>query len=985
MPNITNPELAETKVQTLPPADLETLKKMREELCSSTSADFKLQPVQRFLRRVLSPDSPTRSLIMVHGTGSGKTCTAIQIAEEYILRPEFQDKKVLVLAGPAIQLGFKDQIFSLSRIKDVGGELMSQQCTGRRYWDMIQRISEQTPKKLTEIANQKRVQALASRIIEGFYEFMGYDTLGNLVMSKNSDKWIHENFDNRLIIVDEAHNLKTISDTEESEASKKRAIALERIVKVANGVTLVLLTATPMYDSYEEILYYFTLFLWNERKLATNKNIRVSEIFKDDGSFKEGAESKFRGWCQDYVSYIKGENPFTFPFRLPPPKKYLAQNDRTEDINDVKITKSLRFLPLVASMVSPLQEAEIRKTKSSQFTDPSIICVHPDGGDFRTSFKTVRNKFSYVTEKFLAPSQIQNYSSKFALIMKILKESTGVVFVFSNLVENGAQLFSMCLEEHGYAPAIGSPLLNTSEEIEPGSAGKYVMITSEQTQNDIRTAMNILKDRSNADGSKIRVIVASPKVSEGVDFKFVRQVHVLDPWYNMSRIEQVIGRGMRTCSHSLLPFEKQNCTVFLHVCRFPKSTRETIDEYKYRVFVEAKAIKMAKVRRVIMESAMDCELQSGINILPEDWRKQEVPQISAIGDEPMKLKLEDMFSSSFMDEVTQVVCKLTASETDKGHVRPLSSVLDSRDEIFDKLSSMFATKPVWKKDDLFNDSRLKMYGRDILTFIIEDAIRTGFVIRNTSGVRGHIESVGKYVAFATSEKSNQTLIDRLIKEESKVDTPLFKFPDDEEDSTSEINIDEKIEELPEIIKSFRKEVLEWYVVDNKLTESQKAKYILSLTEDKPYSTPIKVGEMIMGIDKVYDKTGKTMVPIGKDADQVADWTVTVDDKVRTNTDVFASQKQDKLVFNLDKTAKTVVPAKRSKTIGGMVCDFFNVDVLNMLAVWLDASGFPAKVKSRKDKCIYLQCSIRQAILDGKKGIYWLTPEEFSFADRNKGP
>jgi hypothetical protein len=68
----------------------------------------------------------------------------------------------------------------------------------------------------------------------------------------------------------------------------------------------------------------------------------------------------------------------------------------------------------------------------------------------------------------------------------------------------------------------------------------------------------------------------------------------------------------------------------------------------------------------------------------------------------------------------------------------------------------------------------------------------------------------------------------------------------------------------------------------------------------------------------------------------------------------------------------------------MVCDFFNVDVLNMTAKWLDGEGFPPKVKSRKDKCIYLQCAIRQAIIDKKKGIYWLTPEEFFVADRNKG-
>ncbi len=83
MVNLTFPELKETKGQTLPPANEDTLKQLREEMCSqSASRDFKLQNYQRFLRRVISPDSPVRNLLMVHGTGTGKTCSAIQIAEE---------------------------------------------------------------------------------------------------------------------------------------------------------------------------------------------------------------------------------------------------------------------------------------------------------------------------------------------------------------------------------------------------------------------------------------------------------------------------------------------------------------------------------------------------------------------------------------------------------------------------------------------------------------------------------------------------------------------------------------------------------------------------------------------------------------------------------------------------------------------------------------------------------------------------------------
>ena len=111
------PEIKETKALSLPSANLDALKSMRDEAChSSLQSDFKLQTHQRFLRRVLSPDSPVRNLLMVHGTGAGKTCTAIQIAEEYIIRPEFQDKQVLVLANPPIQENFKSQIFNPSNL-----------------------------------------------------------------------------------------------------------------------------------------------------------------------------------------------------------------------------------------------------------------------------------------------------------------------------------------------------------------------------------------------------------------------------------------------------------------------------------------------------------------------------------------------------------------------------------------------------------------------------------------------------------------------------------------------------------------------------------------------------------------------------------------------------------------------------------------------------------------------------------------------------
>ena len=72
MINRTYPEIAEISNDALPPASLEALQSLRNNACESSQGGFKLQSQQRFLRRILSPDSPVRNVLIVHGTGTGK-------------------------------------------------------------------------------------------------------------------------------------------------------------------------------------------------------------------------------------------------------------------------------------------------------------------------------------------------------------------------------------------------------------------------------------------------------------------------------------------------------------------------------------------------------------------------------------------------------------------------------------------------------------------------------------------------------------------------------------------------------------------------------------------------------------------------------------------------------------------------------------------------------------------------------------------------
>jgi hypothetical protein len=125
---------------------------------------------------------------------------------------------------------------------------------------MLLRI-QNNPLKWSDKTSRDRINTIAQRIISEFYEFQGYRVFANSVNEHDSkdnlDDWIHKTFDNRLIIIDEAHNIR---NPEDGSPTKLASMALERVLKVAKNVTLVLLTATPMFDSYDEIIFYFNLF-----------------------------------------------------------------------------------------------------------------------------------------------------------------------------------------------------------------------------------------------------------------------------------------------------------------------------------------------------------------------------------------------------------------------------------------------------------------------------------------------------------------------------------------------------------------------------------------------------------------------------------------------------------------------------------------------------------------------------------------------------
>ena len=122
-PNINDPtfniKIAERKefqenAYKLPIADVEI---ESERLCSMR---FELSPHQMFVKNFLSLNTPYNSLLLYHGLGTGKTCSAIGVSEEmrHYMKQMGITKKIIIVASPNVQGNFKQQLFDDRKMKE---------------------------------------------------------------------------------------------------------------------------------------------------------------------------------------------------------------------------------------------------------------------------------------------------------------------------------------------------------------------------------------------------------------------------------------------------------------------------------------------------------------------------------------------------------------------------------------------------------------------------------------------------------------------------------------------------------------------------------------------------------------------------------------------------------------------------------------------------------------------------------------------------
>jgi len=483
---------------------------------------------------------------------------------------------------------------------------------------------------------------------------------------KNSGSFWDEETDTETIL--SSDNMTTLADKEnyQEKIGKQFPPTIKKVLQTAENIKLVLLTATPMFNTAEEIVDLVNLLLLNDGEPLLDKK----EIFKNGDLTRKGKEI-FKNKISGYISYLRGENPVNFPQKLDPLPEdglYLKKYP-SYDVNGNKLTTKIKFLKTVECEMSSVQWTvyqkffETRKEEGNYFDTVglqvcNLVCVDNINlqkedifainnyygtkgfnNIINSDVKKNKVKLAFKNDKvkeLFELSNLHHISIKLQKIIQGIEKSKGICFVYSQFLWSGIFPMAIALELLGYSNYGGSNLLPSSYKIpkkkitvtlENGEKVernmKYLIIKGGSSEDFDKYKKN--DEINNMDGSLLKIVLGTKAAGEGLNIYHVREVHVLEPWFHLNRLEQVVGRGIRNCSHTNLPAEERNVSVFLYTVTEPKTKnrqmRETLDMKLYRV-AEEKIGKIGKVMEIVKSASIDCHLnQEGNSFLNKRWKE----------------------------------------------------------------------------------------------------------------------------------------------------------------------------------------------------------------------------------------------------------------------------------------------------------------------------------------------------------------------------
>lgn len=631
------------------------IRKDNEDPCSAV-VKLELRKYQEFLGQYLSPTSPYNSILLYHGLGSGKTATCINLIN--ILYNYNHNINVIFLIKASLHndpwmielytwLGRNPDETSVEDVKKLARYNTLHFC----HYD-----SPYADKDFMNIINGIDTTKTTMYIIDEVHNFINnvYSNINSKIGKRAKTIYeyiLHEKKENnntKVILISATPGINTPFELAlmfnllrpgifpSSEEEFKRFFITSSTYPILNpqkknmferrimGLVSYYIGATPDLYARQELKYInlpmseyqYDIYRIFERletsiQRKMNRYKKVSKLYK----------TYTRQACNFVVPRVSRD--VTGEFR-PRPGKFRISDKTALDLEKGKqteVTDKEAVDRYLATLNHFMREIDKYFTEIYDSDTKEGRTIHDDLTEFKNGEHDFLKYYQSAAPKSKLTVEMYKSSPKMTCIVFMCYISPGKVMIYTNyVIMEGIDIMKIYLKLAGYDDCV--------------RAEEYMGFCEYHGRIDFKDRIkikNMFNDKNNVRGDKCKIILLSPSATEGIQLYNIRQEHILEPYWTEVRIQQVIGRGIRQCSHKDLPMAERVVNVYRYKVVKPDVLDEddvnrwTTDEY-IEDMAKAKDNLIQSFLSAMKESAVDCELFKSHNMMSQTYYCFKFPE-----------------------------------------------------------------------------------------------------------------------------------------------------------------------------------------------------------------------------------------------------------------------------------------------------------------------------------------------------------------------
>lgn len=642
--------------------------------CSIKETNKELKKYQAFIGKYLDFNSPYKNLLIYHGLGSGKTRSAINVYN--VLYNYTPGWNVFILLPASLKPNWEDELNEYLEKEDKESR--------RKNINFISFNASNADKAFMEAVKNSDTARKNMFIIDEVHKFIGnvYSNISSKQGKRAQNIYDYiiqdqqENPDTRVIVLSATpaannpyeiallYNLIRPNCFPKSETQFNQEFISTSNFRTINpvrknlfqrrimGLTSYYIGSTPDYfatqkteyvyvkmNKYQEDIYGY--FEAEEAKLAQRKKSKGIDI-------------------QKLKSYTRQACNFVFPYMgqgitgeaRPRPKNFKISEKLGNELLEGRLDKEKdkekyysaqdyfsaieKYMKLFEELLNQLS-IEDEKAKHT-IQDDIKTCQEKYKHDYQ-EFHEQEKKKSKVYEK------MHECSAKMLNMLFIMMKSPGPILVYSNYVlMEGIDIFKIYMKYFNYVP------YDTTLNDKSKDGLRYAEYHGQIDKVKRYEIIKLFQKEENKYGKICRVILISPAGAEGLSLFSVRQVHIMEPYWQEVRINQTIGRAVRLCGHKFLPKEERHVDVYRYKSvrgDYPKA-KWTTDQY-IEDMSRGKQGLITSFLDAMKEAAIDCMLFRPHNTLSQSYKCFQFDEPSLFDEQISAAYKDDIIDDMKMD------------------------------------------------------------------------------------------------------------------------------------------------------------------------------------------------------------------------------------------------------------------------------------------------------------------------------------------------